>query len=187
MKTTHAKLISFYRIHKRMPSYSELAKLAGYKSKNAVSKLVDRLIKDGVVAKDGAGKLVPHRLFGEVRMLGLVSAGFPSAGEEELRDTMSLDEYLIENVDATYMLAVKGDSMIDAGIHEGDLVIVERGKQPRDGDIVIAEIDREWTMKFYRKKGPRVYLEPANKKYPLMFPEESLHIAAVVKAVVRKY
>ena len=88
-------------------------------------------------------------------LLGIVEAGFPSA-EEELIDTMSLDEYLIENKEASYILRVKGDSMIDAGIREGDLVIVERTNAPRVGDIVIAEVDGEWTMKYLRKRGPPV-------------------------------
>ena len=85
------------------------------------------------------------------------------------------------------MLEVKGDSMIDAGIQEGDLVIAERGKEPKQGDIVIADVDGGWTMKYYRKKGGQVYLEPANKNYKPIYPTESLNIAAVVKGVVRKY
>ena len=85
------------------------------------------------------------------------------------------------------MLEVKGDSMIDAGIQEGDLVIAERGREPKPGNIVIAEVDGGWTMKYYRKKGSEVYLEPANKNYPLIYPKENMKIAAVVKGVIRKY
>src|SRR5437867_12859489 len=75
-----------------------------------------------------------------------VTAGFPSPAEEELADTMTLDEYLITNKEATYILKVNGESMIDAGILPGDLLLVKRGIDPRDGDIVIAQVDREWTM-----------------------------------------
>ena len=100
---------------------------------------------------------------------------------------MSLDEYLIENKEATYLLEVKGDSMIDAGIHEGDLVIVERKGEPKDGDIVIADVDGGWTMKYFRKRGSTIYLEPANRKYKPIYPTESLNIAAIVKGVIRKY
>jgi repressor LexA len=117
----------------------------------------------------------------------MVEAGWPSPAEEELIDTMSLDEYLIENKEATYLLQVKGDSMLDAGIQPGDLVIVERTTTPRVGDIVIAEVDGEWTMKFLRKQGSRLYLAPANKKYRPIFPKEALKVVAVVTAVVRKY
>ncbi len=181
------KIIKFYRETKRMPSYAEIMKLLGFKSKNAVYKLVNKLVGEGMLDKDSSGRLVPNKLFGEVPVLGLVEAGFPTAAEEELVDTMSIDEYLIEHKEATYMLEVKGDSMIDAGIQEGDLVIAERGREPKLGDIVIAEVDQGWTMKYYRKTNGKVWLEPANKAYPPIYPEQDLKIAAVVKGVIRKY
>ena len=145
------------------------------------------MISLGIVDKDPSGKLIPLRIFGEVRVLGTVEAGFPSPAEEELADTMSLDEYLIKNKEATYILKVKGESMIDAGIIPGDMVLVERGKDPKDGDIVVAEVDSEWTMKYFRKRGEMVWLEAANKKYKDIIPEEKLTIAAVVKALIRRY
>jgi len=115
-----------------------------------------------------------------------VEAGFPSPAEEELNDTISLDEYLIKNKEATYMLKIQGDSMVDAGILAGDMVLVERSTNANDGDIVIAEVDGEWTMKYFRKRGRKFWLEPANKKYKPIYPEE-LRIAAVLRAVIRKY
>jgi repressor LexA len=161
--------------------------LVGFRSRHAVSRLVDRLVAEGLVTKDAQGKLIPTRPNGEVPLLGIVEAGFPSPAEEELIDTMSLDQYLIENREATYILKVKGDSMLDAGIQPGDLVIVERTNAPRVGDIVIAEVDGQWTMKYLRKRGTMLYLAPANKKYKPIVPKEELKIVAVVKAVVRKY
>lgn len=181
------KILSFYKRHKRMPGYKEMMELFGFKSKNAVYKLINKLVEEGVVQKDKEGHIVPNRLFGEVPVLGLVEAGFPSAAQEESLDTMSLDEYLIENKEASYILEVKGDSMIDAGIREGDLVVAERRGEPRDGDIVIAEVDGGWTMKYFRRRGKEVYLEPANKKYRNIYPSENLRVAAIVKAVIRKY
>lgn len=180
------KLTSFYSKSHRMPTYSEMMKLFGYKSKSAVAYAVDKLIESGIVSKDRTGKLILH-IENDLKVLGLVEAGFPTSAQEELIDTMSLDEYLIDNADATYMLTVKGDSMIDAGILEGDMVIVERGKTPKNGDIVIAEVDGGYTMKYYRSKGKTIFLEPANKKYKPIYPESTLTITAVVKAVVRKY
>lgn len=123
----------------------------------------------------------------EMKLLGSIRAGFPSPAEEELQDTMSLEEYLIERKEATYLLHVDGDSMIDAHICEGDIVIAERTTSAKDGQIVVAEIDGEFTMKYFRKKGGKVWLEPANKKYEPIFPTEELKIAAVVKGVIRKY
>lgn len=170
-----------------MPSYQEIMTMLGFKSKNAVYKLVNKLVEEGMLNKDSTGRLIPKKLFGEIPILGLVEAGFPSAAEEELVDTMSLDDYLIENKEASYLLEVKGDSMIDAGIQEGDLVIAERKGEPKVGDIVIAEVDGGWTMKYFRKKGSQIYLEPANKKYKNIYPENDLKIAAIVKGVIRKY
>ncbi len=170
-----------------MPGYKEIMLLVGFKSKNAVYKLINKMVEEGLVEKDSQGKLVPKNLFGQLPMLGLVEAGFPTSVDEELTDTLSLDEYLIDNKDATYILEVKGDSMIDEGIKEGDLVIAERKGDPKEGDIVIAEVDGGWTMKFYRKKNGQVYLEPANKKYKPIYPTYELKIAAIVRGVIRKY
>lgn len=181
------KIARFYQSRKRMPTYAEMADILGFKSKNAAYKVVNRLVEAGALAKDADGYLLPRKLWGEIRKLGLVEAGFPSAAEEELTDTMSLDEYLIENKQASYLLEVKGDSMIEAGIVEGDLVIVERGKEPKPGQIVIAEVDGGWTMKYYRKQGAKVWLEPANPKYKPIYPENELKVAAIVRGVVRKY
>ncbi|HTK33547.1 MAG TPA: transcriptional repressor LexA [Candidatus Paceibacterota bacterium] len=183
------KILNFYRDNKRMPAYQEIMSLVGFKSKNAVYKLINKLVADEVLDKDSRGRLIPNQLVGEVPLLGLVEAGFPTLAEEHVLDTMNIDQYLIgdKNKDKTYMLEVKGDSMIEAGINEGDLVIAVKGGEPKDGDIVIADVDGGWTMKYFRKKGNTVFLEPANKKYKPIYPEVSLSIAAIVRGVIRKY
>jgi SOS regulatory protein LexA len=181
------KIISFYKYNKRMPVYTEIMKLVGFKSKNAVSKLVHKLIEEGVLDKDSRGHLIPNKLIGEIPLLGLVEAGFPTVAEESLLDTMNIDDYLIKNKDFSYLLQVKGDSMIDAGIREGDMVIAEKKGEPRDGDIVIALVDGGWTMKYYRNRKGKVYLEPANKDFKPIYPESQLEVAAIVKGVIRKY
>lgn len=188
MNEYRVKIVSFYRNKKRMPSYQEIMNLLGFKSKNAVYKLVNRLVAENILSKDSQGRLIPNKLTGEVALLGLVEAGIPSVADESVLDTMSFDEYLIGDPSKTYVLRVKGDSMIEEGIHEGDLVVVERKNEPKDGDIVIAEVDGGWTMKFLRKKpGKSVFLEPANKNYKPIYPEHEMRIAAVVKGVIRKY
>ena len=181
------KIIGFYHRNRRMPSYQEIMDLVGFKSKNAVYKLVEKLVDEGTVNKDSKGRLTPSSRLDEIPLLGLVEAGFPTQAEESISDTMSIDEYLVEHKESTYLLEVKGDSMIDAGIREKDLVIVERRGEAKVGDIVIAEVDGGWTMKYYRKDGNKVYLEPANKNFKPIYPKEELRIAAIVKGVIRKY
>jgi len=161
--------------------------LFGFRSKNAAYKLIGRLKELGLVYSDSTGRLLPGALKNSIKLLGSVTAGFPSPAEEELQDTMSLDEYLINNPNSTYLLKVEGDSMLDAGIQPGDLVLVDKNVTPKSGDIVIAQIDNEWTLKYFEKKGRAVYLRAANKKYPLIKPREELIIGGVVVANVRKY
>lgn len=188
MDDTHKnKLLDFYRRNKRMPVYREMLSLFGFSSKNAVHKLVAKFVELGIVEKDSSGKLIPKNIFGETQLLGTVTAGFPVDVQEERIDSMNLDDFLIEKKESTFLLEVDGDSMIDAHIADGDLVIAERTTKAKDGDIVIAEIDGEWTMKYLRQKAGRVWLEPANKKYKPIYPTSSFSIGAVVKGVVRKY
>ncbi|MBD3327918.1 repressor LexA [Candidatus Peregrinibacteria bacterium] len=182
-----SQLKDFYFKKRRMPSYAELAALMKFKSKNAAQYLVKKWIEAGVVAKDASGKLLPGKPFFPVKVLGEIKAGWPSPAEEENVDTVSLDDWLIQNKEATFMLKVSGDSMIDAGIHPGDMVIINRGKQPKNGDIVIAEIDSEWTLKYFVKSGSQVLLRPANRKYATIKPKQELRIAGVVTSVIRKY
>ncbi|MFA6000122.1 MAG: transcriptional repressor LexA [Candidatus Paceibacterota bacterium] len=182
-----SKLEEFYRENKRMPTYSEMMGLFGFKSKNAVFKIVEKMVDAGLVAKDHLGRLIPAESFGEIPKLGFVTAGFPASVEEELVDTIKLDDLLIQKKNKTYLLTVDGDSMIDAHIDDGDMVLVEKTNQAKDGDIVIANVDGEFTMKYLRKRGDKSFLEPANKNYKPIYPTHSLEVVAVLKAVVRKY
>ncbi len=186
-KSAVEKIAHFYRVNRRMPSYSELERVWGYQSKGAVAYMVDKLIEEGVLGKDKTGRLLPMRLSIGAKLLGLVEAGFPSPAEEELLDEISFDEFLTPNKESSYILKVKGDSMIDAGIREGDMVVVERRATYKPGQIVIAAVDGEYTMKYLRKKGEHYYLEPANEKYKPIYPKGHLELEAVVTAVVRKY
>lgn len=182
-----SQIEEFYQEEKRMPSYSEMMELFGLKSKNAIYKIVNKLVEAGTVAKDHLGRLVPTDTFGEVPMLGYVTAGFPASVEEELTDTVRLDDLLIRDKAKTYILEVDGDSMIDAHIEKGDLVLVEKAEDAKDGQIVVAEVDGEFTLKYLRKQGTKTWLEPANKNYKPIYPTQSLKVNAILKAVIRKY
>ena len=182
------RLRSFCRQEGRMPGYVEMLGLFDYRSKNAVYGFLRKLEQAGYVRKTAGGKTAPtNRLTRSIRLLGTVQAGFPSPAEEELVDVLSLDEFLVQRPEATYLLTVSGDSMLDAGIHPGDIVLVERGGNAANGDIVVAQVDGEWTIKYFRKTGRQVRLEPANSRYATITPRHSLIVGGVVKAVIRKY
>lgn len=181
------EIARFYHKNSRMPSFSEIGELCGLRSKNAVFKLVNKLERLKVLERDEKGRLRPRSLAHTARLLGTVEAGWPSPAEEELADTMSLDDFLIRNPQSTFLLKVTGDSMIDAGILPGDMVLVDKGMTPKSGHIVIAEVDNEWTMKYLKKRGSSVTLLPANPKYKPVKPKQELRIAGIVTAVIRKY
>ena len=77
--------------------------------------------------------------------------------------------------------------MIDAGIQPGDMVLVEKGKEPRGGDIVVAQVDGEWTMKYFTRDRQGIRLDPANRNYKPIRPKNDLELAGVVRSVIRKY
>lgn len=181
------KLIRYYQEHHQLPTYDELVNIFAVNSKGSLHKYIQKFIEDGYIGKSAGGKLVPtSKLYG-LRVLGTVQAGFPTAAEEDMSDTMSIDEFLINNPQSTYMLKVNGDSMINAGIMEGDLVIVDRSKTPKSGDIVIAEVDGDWTMKYLIKRANSLLLRAANAAYPDIHPKQEMKIGGVVTSVIRKY
>lgn len=98
---------------------------------------------------------------------GKVPAGFPSPAADYEEDKLDLNRYLIKNPAATFFVRVSGDSMEGAGIHHGDLLVVDRSIEPRDKSIVIAVINGELTVKRIKIKGKKVALEPENKNYPV--------------------
>jgi SOS regulatory protein LexA len=183
-----ARLRTFYQQEGRAPSFSEMANLFGYASKAAVYAPVRKLTELGYLQRSANGRIrFTSKITSQISLLGTVQAGFPSPAEEELLDTVSLDEFLVSRPEATYLLTVSGDSMIDAGIHPGDLVLVEKGGAPKANDIIIAQIDGEWTMKYFGKDKTGAYLDPANPAYSRIRPRSSLTVSGIVRAVIRKY
>jgi repressor LexA len=187
IKSVQKTLSAFFRENRRMPSYTEMIALLNVKSKSVVHFWVEKLISAGLLSKDVKGHLSLLSSPFAIPVLGSVKAGFPSPEEESLSNIMSMDEYLVTRPETSFILQVSGDSMSGAGIIEGDLVIVEKGREPKSGDIVIAEVDGEWTMKYFRKLDNKVVLEAANAKYPTIRPLTELKIGGVVTASIRKY
>ena len=118
--------------------------------------------------------------------LSRISAGFPSPADDYVESRLSLDEHFVQRPEATFFLRVQGDSMVGAGIHDGDLLIVDKSLEPRHGSIVIAEVHGELTVKkLYRKNGEIALLaeNPAYRAIPIC-EESQLVIWGVVTEVV---
>jgi repressor LexA len=177
----------FLREYGRMSSYQEIADIFHFASKNASFYLIKKLIKEGIIDKDQKGKLIPRRLNLPLPYLGAVKAGLPAPQEGQVADMISLDEYLIDNPDSSFLLKVSGDSMINAGINEGDIVVVEKIKEPKNDDIVAASVDGECTLKYFRKSKDGVVLIAANENYKDIYPKNDFYIYGKVVSLIRKY
>ncbi|WP_159355123.1 LexA family protein [Methylovorus glucosotrophus] len=114
-----------------------------------------------------------------------VAAGFPSPAADHVEDRLSADDYLVVNPTATYFVRVKGDSMIDAGIFDGDVLVVDRSITPSLGHVVLAEVDGEFTVKYLG----RGKLLPANSSYQSIFFKEgqTVEIIGVVTGSMRRF
>jgi len=117
-----------------------------------------------------------------------VEAGFPSPADDYLERGIDLNEELIRNPAATFLVRVKGDSMRDAGIHSGDVLIVDKSLTPTDRKIVVAMIDGNFTVKRFRKRGGQVFLEAENPEFsPLEVTEgQELSIFGVVSYIIHQ-
>lgn len=177
-------LKKFYRKNRRLPSYSEMQKIFKVPSKRTIYEYVQQLIDEGFIKKINK-KLSPTKLFFAMPVLGMIQAGFPILAQQS-RSYLTLDEYFIEKPDNSFLLKVRGDSMINAGIFEDDLVVIEQKGDFKAGSIVLAEIDNEWTLKILKKEKGMTYLEAANPNYPPFYPKQELKIHGVVRAVLRK-
>ncbi len=197
-RTTLNFIREFQRKHGYSPSLSDLAVAFGVRSKNAIAKVVNALVREGHLQKDPKGRIKileieEHRTMGDMirsltlPLFGPVAAGFAAPAEEQAAEMVALEEYLVRDRTNTFLLRVKGDSMIDAGIHEGDLVIVERGAEPRVGDIVVGILDGEFTLKRLRRDKGKFYLQAENDRYPDLYALEELQVAGVVRGVIRRY
>ena len=115
-------------------------------------------------------------------MLSGVKAGFPSPADDYIEKHIDLNDHLIKNRAATFLVRARGDSMEKAGIIDGDTLIVDRSAEPKDGSVVIAAVEGNLTVKRLRKKAGKTWLEAANEKYPPIIVTDP---DAVVWGVVR--
>ncbi len=118
-----------------------------------------------------------------------VAAGFPSPADDYIEGRLSLDEHLIQHRNATFFVRAKGNSMIGAGIHDGDLLVVDKSLNPASGDIVIAVVDGDLTVKRLQKRGGIYSLKPENPLFEeMLFKEgQELQVWGVVTATIKKF
>ena len=118
-----------------------------------------------------------------------VPAGFPSPADDHIEKKLDLNDYLIKQKEATFFVRIKGDSMIDAGIHDNDIVIVDKSQKASNGDIVLASIDGEFTVKLLSSYKSKYRLLAANEKYKPIEINESMQfdVWGVVTGAVRKF
>ena len=182
-----AKLQDYYAEHRILPSLSGIGTLIGMKSKSAVAVMVGRLKEAGYLDYAPDRRVQPGKKFFEREILDSVRAGMPQAANDTHTHAMSIDEYLIENPSRTVLLSIKGDSMIDAGLLHGDTIIVKKGAPANPGEIVVAIVDNEFTVKYLDHDKRGFFLRPGNKAYPPIRPQDHLEIFGLVVGSFRKY
>ena len=125
----------------------------------------------------------------KAQVAGSVVAGFPSPAEQYLEPPLDLNAFLVKRPAATFFVRVEGDSMVGEGIRGGDLLVVDRSLDPVDGDIVIAAVDGEFTVKTLRLDKAGIRLEPANPSYPaIRFRDgQELRIFGKVTALIHRF
>jgi repressor LexA len=182
------KLQDYYRDHRALPSYSTMAEVLGLASKSAVHALIKRLVELGFVSITPDRRVAPDDKFFERPLTqSAVRAGMPSMVDGDIPDGIAVDRYLIRNPVSSLLVPVNGDSMINAGIHDGDIAVIDTSASYKTGDIVIAEIAGEVTLKTLAKDNGLWVLQPENPHYPLIRPEGEWRIVGVLVGLMRKY
>jgi repressor LexA len=181
-----ARLRDYYAAHRVLPSFSHIQRLLGMSSKSRVAEVIARLREAGFLGMSPERRLCPTPRFFERAVLGPVRAGLPEAATEGASEHLNLDAYLIRNPSRTELVRVRGDSMDGAGIRDGDLAVVERLRHARVGDIVVAIVDSEFTVKYLARERDKHVLKPAHPDYPVIHPRGALEIYGVVVGIVRK-
>lgn len=192
------EIIRDYQLeHGTSPTLRELREALGVSSDNSILKHLTGLEEKGYISRrDGSRSIemlgsVKQRLDtpseNRLPLLGFVPAGGPVMSEEYISDWYTVGEDLIYKLKSSFLLRVTGDSMINAGIHEGDLVVVCSSLEPKVNDIVVALVDNGNTVKRFMKDSKGPYLKAENPKYPPIHAKHDLEIQGVVTGLIRLY
>ena len=188
-------LVEYYNENNVYPTFDEMRDFLKIKSKSGIHKLLSSLEEKGFVNR------LPHKARAlsinssvnenekNLPFLGRIAAGNPIEAITGSFEQISVPSYLINNKDEHFTLEVTGDSMVDAGIFDGDLVIIRKTEAANSGDIVVALIDQnEVTLKRFRSFKNSIALEPANKNYKIrLFGEDRVKIQGKLVGLIRKF
>ncbi|TSA44855.1 transcriptional repressor LexA [bacterium] len=177
------------------PTVAEMARALKVKSKNAIAKLLLKLEEQELIKRDGTarGIKIKDEFGNQVQpgitatpLLGSIQAGMPMMVEENIEEWVNLPNSFLRGRKDVFLLQVKGDSMEGAGMLEGDLVIVRPTHDVKTGDIVVALLHDEATVKRFIEIKGRKYLKPENPKYRNIYPSDEWTVQGKVVGVIRK-
>ena len=186
-------LVDYYNKNHVYPTFDEMRGFLQIKSKSGIHKLLSSLEEKGFVNR------LPHKARAlsinanvnekDLPFLGRIAAGNPIEAITGSFEQISVPNYLVNNKDEHFTLEVTGDSMIDAGIYDGDIVVIRKTEVADSGDIVVALIDQnEVTLKRFRSFKNSIALEPANKNYKIrLFGEDRVKIQGKLTGLIRKF
>jgi repressor LexA len=180
------------------PTIGEMRKYLDVSSDNSILKHLNGLTEKGYIKRDNTPRGI--KMLANVReqfeaaadlirvpLLGTIPAGGAVDAEEHILDTFEIGHGLMKSQNGAFLLRVTGNSMIDAGIFEGDMVLVLPEESARHGDVVVALVDGDSTVKRYMNEKGKVYLKAENPEYENIYPQGSLEIQGVVSGLIRNY
>lgn len=182
-----ARLQDYYATHRALPSLASLGQLVGLRSKSSAAALANRLKLAGFLTTTPDRRLAPTPAFFSRPVVDTVRAGLPQPANDPGFDGLAIDAYLVAKPSRTVLLVVKGDSMVEAGLMEGDHIVVDLAQPAQVGDIVVAIVDNQFTVKYLAKDKRGPFLKPGNPAYPVIRPQGQLEIYGVVTGSFRKY
>lgn len=182
------KLRTYWKRNHAFPSMAKLCEVVGLSSTASVFDLVGRL-KDAGFVQRVEGRIAPTNRFFARPLVGSVRAGLPQPRQDDDDfEVLTIDDFLVPDPSRTFLARVKGDSMRDASLLEGDMVVVQKNVPTRVGDIVVAVVDGQVTVKYLRQQPDgRFFLQPANSAFADILPEGELEILGVVVGSFRSY
>ena len=189
-------IIETIRDQKMPPTIAEIGAKFGISSTNGVNDHLLALEKKGYIERSSKARgihVTEKAAVGlyqsdmhQLPLLGRVAAGYPSLAEEYIEGHITVDSSMAKR--KAYCLQVTGDSMIEDGILEGDIIVVDYEKQPRKGDVVVALVEDEATVKHFHPEGNIIELRPANRDMsPMRYPAQTVQVQGVVVALQRSF